>query len=50
MVKNILENIEYIEPDLTLPAADGMCKDCVELNLQEMCNDCKDQLAENNNE
>ena len=45
-MKNILDDIEFIEPDLTLPSADGMCKDCVELNLQEMCDDCKEQLGE----
>jgi hypothetical protein len=44
MIKNILEDIVYIEPDATLPIADGMCKDCVELNLQEMCDDCKGQI------
>lgn len=44
MVKNILEDMVYIEPDATLPIPDGMCKDCIELNLQEMCNDCKDQI------
>ena len=44
MVKNILEDVVYIEPDLTLPPADGMCKDCIELNLQDMCNDCKEQV------
>ena len=49
MVKNILEDIVYIEPDLTLPAANGMCKDCVELNLQDMCNDCKEELGVINN-
>ena len=34
----------YIEPDTSVPIGDGMCKDCIELNLQEMCNDCKDQI------
>ena len=43
MVKNILEDVVYIEPDATLPIPDGMCKDCIELNLQDMCDDCKDQ-------
>lgn len=42
MVRNILENVEYIEPDATLPPDHGMCNDCVELNLQDMCDDCKD--------
>ena len=46
MVKNILENVLYVEPDATLPVPDGMCKDCVELNLQDMCDDCKQQVAE----
>ena len=46
MVKNILENVVYVEPDATLPVPDGMCKDCVELNLQDMCDDCKQQVAE----
>lgn len=44
MVKNILEDVVYIEPDTSVPIGDGMCKDCIELNLQEMCNDCKDQI------
>ena len=43
-VKNILENIEYIEPNFNLPVPDGMCKDCVELHLEEMCDDCKQQI------
>lgn len=42
MIINILENIAYIEPDLSLPAPHGMCNDCVELELHDMCNDCKD--------
>jgi hypothetical protein len=46
IMKNILEDITYVEPDLTLPVPDGMCKDCVELNLQDMCDDCKDQLED----
>lgn len=44
MVKNILEDIVYIEPDANLPVPDGMCKDCIELNLQDMCDDCKEQI------
>jgi len=44
MVKNILEDIVYVEPDATLPIPDGMCKDCIELNLQDMCDDCKEQI------
>lgn len=43
MVKNLLEDIEFIEPQLGLLVPDGMCKDCVELNLQDMCDDCKEQ-------
>jgi hypothetical protein len=42
MVKNILEDIEFVDPQLDLPVPDGMCKDCVELELHEMCDDCKD--------
>lgn len=45
-MKNILENVEYIEPNLTLDAPDGMCKDCIELELYEMCDDCKEQLKD----
>jgi hypothetical protein len=45
MVKNILEDMVYIEPDSTLSIPDGMCKDCIELNLQDMCDDCKEQLS-----
>ena len=44
MVKNILEDLVYIEPNETLPIPDGMCKDCIELNLQDMCDDCKEQV------
>ena len=44
MVKNILEDIVYVEPDTTLPIPAGMCKDCIELNLQDMCDDCKEQI------
>lgn len=44
MVENILENITYVEPNANLPVPDGMCKDCVELNLYEMCDDCKDYI------
>ena len=43
-MKNILEDIVYVEPDATLPIPDGMCKDCIELNLQDMCDDCKEQI------
>lgn len=46
MVRNILENVEYIEPNTALPIPDGMCKDCIELNLQDMCNDCKKHIEE----
>jgi hypothetical protein len=42
-MKNILDGIEYIEPDASLPVPDGMCKDCIELNLHDMCDNCKDQ-------
>ena len=28
-MKNILEDIEYIEPKTDLPIPDDMCKDCV---------------------
>lgn len=42
MVTNILENIEFVEPDTSLSVPDGMCKDCIELNLHDMCDDCKD--------
>lgn len=31
-VKNNLEDIVYIEPDLTLPVPDGMCTTCHETN------------------
>jgi hypothetical protein len=44
MVINLLEDIVYIEPDTTLPIPKGMCNDCVELELYEMCEDCKEQL------
>jgi hypothetical protein len=44
MIKNILENVEYVEPDTTLAVPHGMCKDCVELNLQDMCDDCKNYI------
>jgi hypothetical protein len=27
-VKNILENIEYVEPNLSLPVPEGMCFNC----------------------
>jgi hypothetical protein len=43
-MKNMLDDIEYIEPDTSLPTPDGMCKDCVELNLYDMCDNCKDQV------
>ena len=42
MIQNILENVEYVQPDTTLPPDSGMCNDCIELNLQNMCDDCKD--------
>jgi hypothetical protein len=42
MVKNILEDVIYVEPRLELPVPNGMCKDCLELELYEMCDDCKD--------
>jgi hypothetical protein len=45
-MKNILDDIEYIEPDSSLPIPDGMCKDCVELSLQDMCDDCKQHTTE----
>jgi hypothetical protein len=44
MVKNILEDIVFIEPDFTLPPAAGMCNDCIELQLHDMCDDCKEQI------
>lgn len=28
MVKNILEDIEFVEPQLGLPIPDGMCVNC----------------------
>ena len=43
MVKNILEDMVYIEPDASVPIGDGMCKDCIELNLQDMCDDCQEE-------
>ena len=46
MVKNILEDIVYIEPILGLPIPHGMCNDCVELELHDMCNDCIEQVEE----
>jgi hypothetical protein len=46
MIENILENITYIEPDITLLVPDGMCKDCLELQLHEMCDDCKEYVTE----
>lgn len=41
MIKNILENIEYIEPDTSLPPDPGMCSDCVEAELHDLCDDCE---------
>lgn len=46
MVINILDDIKYVEPDLSLQIPDGMCKDCVELELHKMCDDCKEQLKD----
>ena len=45
MIENLLENIKYIEPDSSLPIPDGMCKDCIELALHDMCDDCQQQLT-----
>jgi hypothetical protein len=42
VVQNILENVEYIQPDTTLSSDPGMCNDCIELELHDMCDDCKD--------
>lgn len=28
MVKNVLEDVEFVEPQLGLPIPDGMCKNC----------------------
>lgn len=50
MVVNILAGIEFVEPDPTLPPGPGMCNDCIALNLHDMCDDCKDQLTEANDE
>lgn len=50
MIKNILQDIKYVEPNITLPVPDGMCKDCIELELHEMCDDCKEQVKGSNNE
>lgn len=48
MVKNILEDIEYTEPDPTLPIPAGMCKDCLDDIAKERCENCKD-ISENEN-
>lgn len=42
MVKNILEDIKYIDPDLSLPAPEGMCTDCISIEKQLMCDNCKE--------
>jgi hypothetical protein len=42
MVKNILEDVKYIDPDLSLPVPDGMCKNCIGIEKQLMCDNCKE--------
>lgn len=34
MVKNILEDIEYIEPQPDLPIPEGMCKNCTPVGVE----------------
>jgi hypothetical protein len=46
MVKNILEDIKYIEPDLSLEIPDGMCKDCIGIEKHLMCEECKEELQD----
>jgi hypothetical protein len=48
MVINLLENTVYEDPESNLPIPHGMCNDCVELELYEMCDDCKEQLKGSN--
>ena len=49
MVKNILDDVKYIEPDTSLPIPDGMCKDCIGEEKVNMCENCK-ELEEQFNE
>ena len=41
-IQNILENIEYIEPDTSLPIPDGMCAECQDPTAIELCEKCKE--------
>lgn len=41
MVKNILEDIKYIEPRYDLPIPDGMCKECESIDPEHFCEKCR---------
>jgi hypothetical protein len=43
MVKNILEDVKFIEPDTSLPPPKGMCNDCVGADKIIMCEQCKEE-------
>lgn len=47
-VKNILDNIKYKEPNTTLPIPEGMCKECVHIDPEHFCEECR-QILQNNN-
>jgi hypothetical protein len=43
MIKNLLDDIKYVEPDLSLPIPEGMCNGCVQLESRDLCAECKQQ-------
>lgn len=38
----MLEDIKYVDPDLSLSAPEGMCTDCISIEKQLMCDNCKE--------
>lgn len=46
MIKNLLEDIQYVEPDLTLPVPEGMCNGCVQVESHDLCDECKQMVGD----
>jgi hypothetical protein len=43
VIKNILEELEYKEPDYSLLPPEGMCRDCENKDVYDWCEKCKEE-------
>jgi hypothetical protein len=50
MVKNILEGIKYVEPNSSLTTPDGMCNNCIGVEKESMCENCKSEILDIKND